>query len=82
MTISGYIHAAMASARYKLLYKKTVFGEIPGFRGVWANEHTLEGCRETLQEVLEEWIVLKLRDRDPLPRVRGRTLTIPAPSRA
>jgi len=38
---------------------------------VWATGDTLETCRETLQEVLEEWLVLKLRDRDPLPIVAG-----------
>jgi hypothetical protein len=29
--------------------------------GVWANESTLDACREVLQEVLEEWLVLKIR---------------------
>jgi predicted RNase H-like HicB family nuclease len=35
--------------------------------GVWANEDSLDRCREVLQEVLEEWLLLKLRDRDPIP---------------
>ncbi|WP_353733695.1 hypothetical protein [Syntrophothermus sp.] len=39
--------------------------------GVWAKETSLEKCREVLQEVLEEWLVLKLRDRDPLPQLGG-----------
>jgi hypothetical protein len=39
--------------------------------GVWANEHTLEECREVLQEGLEEWLLLKLRDKDPLPLIGG-----------
>ncbi len=40
--------------------------------GVWANENSLEECREVLQEVLEEWLILKLRDHDPLPPlIRG-----------
>lgn len=39
----------------------------PGGPGVWANEATLDCCRQVLQEVLEEWLLLKLRDRDPIP---------------
>ena len=35
--------------------------------GVWVNEATLDCCRQVLQEVLEEWLLLKLRDRDPIP---------------
>ena len=57
----------MKRARHKLLPDQTCFGEIPGVAGVWANEATLDACREVLQEVLEEWLLLKLRDRDPIP---------------
>jgi predicted RNase H-like HicB family nuclease len=59
----------MAKARYKLLEDGTFFGEIPSLRGVWANAKTLEACREELQEVLEDWIVVKLRDGDDIPRI-------------
>ncbi|MCR4420398.1 MAG: type II toxin-antitoxin system HicB family antitoxin [Clostridia bacterium] len=69
--LSAFVQAAMAEARYKRLEDGSFFGEIPSCRGVWANEDTLEKCREVLQEVLEEWLVLKLRDRDPLPKVGG-----------
>lgn len=82
MTISSYIHAAMTEARYKLLADKTYFGEIPSFQGVWANGKNLEACRETLQEVLEDWLVLKLRDRDSLPAIHGKKLNLPEPARA
>lgn len=82
MTLSSYIHAAMANARYKLLDDGTCFGDIPGFQGLWANEKQLEKCREALQETLEEWIVLKLRDRDSLPPIHGKRLSLPEPARA
>jgi predicted RNase H-like HicB family nuclease len=36
---------------------------------VWANAKTLEVCRQELQEVLEDWLVVKLRDGDPIPRI-------------
>ena len=59
--LTAYISAAMDRARYKIIDDGTYFGEIPSLRGVWANAKTLEGCREELQEVLEDWLVLKLR---------------------
>ena len=76
--LSRYIHEAMKRARYKTLENGTYFGQIPGLAGVWANESALDDCREVLQEVLEEWLVLKIRDHDPIPRV-GR---VSLPSRA
>jgi len=62
-----YISQKLTQARYKILGDGTFFGEIPGLQGVWASEKTLEKCRETLREVLEEWLILKLRDGDKIP---------------
>ena len=67
--LTAYITAAMARARYKMLDDGTYFGEIPGLRGVWANAKQLDACRAELQEVLEDWLVLKLRDGDAIPRI-------------
>jgi predicted RNase H-like HicB family nuclease len=36
----------------------------------------LEDCREELQEVLEEWLIVKLRDHDPLPQIGGIDLNV------
>ena len=82
MSLSGYIAAAMGEGKYRLLEDGSYFGEIPGFKGVWAEGKTLDKCRAELQEVLEEWILLKLRDRDPLPSVKGKSLKIPQPAGA
>ena len=67
--LTRYIREAMRRARFKTLDDGTCFGEIPGLAGVWANEATVEACREVLQEVLEEWLILKIRDHDPIPRL-------------
>jgi len=67
--LTRYIHEAMRRARFKTIDNGTCFGEIPGLAGVWANEPTSRACREVLQEVLEEWLVLKIRDNDPIPRL-------------
>jgi predicted RNase H-like HicB family nuclease len=69
--LTRYIEVAMARARYEILEDGSYYGEIPICPGVWANESTLEACRETLKEVLEEWLVLKLQDGDPLPSIAG-----------
>ncbi len=76
MLLSEYIRAAMRRARYEILSDGTFYGEIPGLQGVYANEPTLEACRETLQEVLEGWIVLGLRMGHYLPEIDGISLNV------
>ena len=71
-----YIQKALRKAEYKLLDNGTWFAEIPGFEGVWANAQTVEECRIELQEVLEEWLVLKIRCRDPIPEIEGAEIRI------
>lgn len=74
--LTDYIRAAMQTAYYEILSDDgTYYGEIPGFQGVWANADTLEACRQELQEVLEEWIVLGLRLGHRLLEVDGIRLT-------
>lgn len=65
--ITQYIQSQLKKADYKILEDGTYFGEIPGLQGVWAGAKTLENCRQELQEVLEEWILIKLADGDPIP---------------
>ena len=62
--MTAYIAEAMARATYKMLEDGSYFGEVAGLQGVWANEKTLEACRAVLQEVLEDWLVLKLRSNE------------------
>jgi predicted RNase H-like HicB family nuclease len=69
--LSEYVQKALTKAQYKLLENGTWFAEIPNFEGVWANASTVEECQHELKEVLEEWLVLKIRDRDPIPEVEG-----------
>lgn len=82
MGLTDYIELAMGRAKYKILKGGQYFGSIPGFRGVWADARSLETCRTELREVLEDWIVLKLRDGDMLPAVGGRRLKLPTPVHA
>ena len=72
--VKKYIHEAMKLARYKILDDGTYYGDIPGFRGVLANADNLEECRDELQEVLEEWLILGLRLGHDLPDANGTRL--------
>mgnify|MGYP001590783362 CR=1 FL=1 len=65
--LSSFIESKLKNASYKILGDGSYFGEIRGIRGVWANAKTLENCREELQEVLEDWIVLKIREGQKVP---------------
>ena len=75
--ITNYVKAAMHHARYEILPSDgSFYGEIPGFDGVYANAASLEACREELEEVLEEWILLRVSRNLSLPIVDGIELTI------
>jgi hypothetical protein len=76
--LTRYISAAMKRARYKTLDDGTCFGQIAGLAGVWANERVQERCKAVLQEVLEEWLILKIRDHDPIPRLGRVSLSLKA----
>jgi len=62
-----FIEKKLKIAKYKLLKDGSYFGEIPGLRGVWANAKSLENCRQKLQGVLEDWLLLKVRDKERVP---------------
>lgn len=65
--ISDFVSKKLKEARYKLLKNRTYFGEIPSIKGIWANAKNLEDCRRELQEVLEDWILLSIRDQRTVP---------------
>ncbi|PIU68557.1 MAG: HicB family protein [Armatimonadetes bacterium CG07_land_8_20_14_0_80_40_9] len=65
----NYIQKALEKAEYKRLGDDTWFAEIKGFQGVWSNGESVEECRRELQEVLEEWLILKIRDDEPIPKI-------------
>ncbi len=75
--LTDYIRAVMRKARYEILPDDgTFYGWIPGFDGVYANADTLERCREELEEILEEWILLRVFKHLALPAVDRIDLTI------
>ena len=67
-----YVDAVMKKrARYELLKdSKQYYGRITGFKGVWAQGKTQKACERNLREVLEEWLVLKIRKQQFVPTVQ------------
>ena len=75
--LTAYIAAALRKAHYELLPDDGGYiGTIQGLDGVWAQAANLEECRDELQEVLEEWIILGLRMGHPIPAIDGIALTV------
>jgi predicted RNase H-like HicB family nuclease len=76
--LTKYIRAAMARATYEILQEdRTYYGEIPGVQGVWANEPTLDACRQELESVLEDWLLFGLHKGLPIPVLDGINLNQP-----
>jgi predicted RNase H-like HicB family nuclease len=69
--LTEYIERAMRHAHYELMENGRYWGEIPALQGVWAEAETLEQCRETLREVLEDWLLIGLRRGHSIPVVDG-----------
>jgi predicted RNase H-like HicB family nuclease len=77
--LTKYIQAAMRRAKYEILEDDgSFYGHAPDLPGAWANADSLEECREELQEVVEEWIMLGIARHDPLPVVDGIDLNVTA----
>jgi predicted RNase H-like HicB family nuclease len=77
MMLVSYLKAALRKAHYEMLPEDGQFyGEIPECRGVYATGDTLEACRDELEEVLEEWVLLRLHRNLPLPVIDDVELTV------
>ena len=75
--LEEYIKSAMRKAKYEILKDDgSFYGEIPGFDGVYANAKTLEGCRDELEEVLEDWLLFRISRNLSIPVVDGIELKI------
>ncbi|MBC8520571.1 MAG: type II toxin-antitoxin system HicB family antitoxin [Methanomicrobia archaeon] len=68
--ITEYVEAAMSKARYEIIEdEEPYYGEVPELEGVWATGKTLEECRKNLAEVIDGWIIVRLRKGLPLPPI-------------
>lgn len=73
--ILEYINAALEHANYEIIEDtEPYYGEVPGLPGVFATGRTLEECRRNLADVIDEWLIIRLRRGLPIPPVAGRTV--------
>ena len=69
--LSDYVEAAMAQAVYDKLDDGTFAGRIPPCQGVVAFGATLRKCEEELRSTLEDWVLVGLKMKHPLPLIAG-----------
>ncbi len=69
--ITEYIDAALNRAKYEIIDddEEPYYGEVPELEGVWATGKTLEGCRHSLAEVIDGWLVVRLKRGLPIPPI-------------
>jgi len=65
--LTEYVEQAMTHAAYDKLEDGTFVGRIPPCKGVVEFGATLRECEETLRSTLEDWILVGLKLRHPLP---------------
>lgn len=73
--ITEYIKAALGQAKYEIINdEEPYYGEVPGLEGVWAAGRTLEECRHNLAEVIDGWLVVRLKRGLIIPSVGGKKI--------
>ena len=76
--LRSYLDAAMRQARYEQLEgDEGVYGEIPGFDGLWASAPTQDACDAALASALEDWVIAGLQLGHELPSIDGVALSTP-----
>ena len=67
-----YIQAALEHAKYEIIEdEEPYYGEVPELQGVWASGKTLEECRKNLEDVVDEWIIIKLQKGLSIPLIEN-----------
>jgi len=73
--LSDYVEQVLALAEYDKLEDGSFGGRIPPCPGVLAFGATLRDCEDALHSTLEDWILVGLKLRHPLPVIAGIDLT-------
>ena len=69
--LSDYVEETLALAEYDKLEDGSFGGRIPPCPGVVAFGATLRDCEAALHSTLEDWILVGLKLRHPLPVISG-----------
>jgi len=68
--ITEYIEAALSKAKYEIIEdEEPYYGEVSELGGVWAAGKTLEECRHNLAEVIDGWLLVRLKGGLPIPPI-------------
>ena len=65
--LTGYVEQALSLAIYDKLKDGTFVGRIPPCKGVVAFGVSLQMCQNELRSTLEDWMLVGLKLRHPLP---------------
>ena len=74
--IRKYLDEALKRACYAELEDGSYCAEVRGLRGVLATGRTLGRCRAVLQEVVEEWILIRVSCGLAVPALGGTGIRI------
>ena len=69
--LSDYVTEALAQAAYEKLEDGSYAGRVPPCAGVVAFGASLRECENELRSTLEDWILVGLQLRHPLPVIQG-----------
>jgi len=69
--LSDYVAEALAGASFEKLEDGSYAGRIPSCAGVIAFGPSLRDCENELRSTLEDWILLGLQLKHPLPVIQG-----------
>jgi predicted RNase H-like HicB family nuclease len=74
--ILKYIERALERATYEPIEHGSFCATVKGLRGVIATGASIEACRQNLAEVVEEWVLVRVANQLPVPRLGGFTVRI------
>jgi predicted RNase H-like HicB family nuclease len=69
--LSDYVADALAQAAYEKLEDGSYAGRVPPCPGVVAFGTSLRECENELRSTLEDWILVGLQLKHPLPVIQG-----------
>jgi predicted RNase H-like HicB family nuclease len=69
--LSDYVDEALAQAVFEKLADRSYAGRIPCCAGVIAFGASLRECENELRSTLEDWILVGLQLKHPLPVIAG-----------
>lgn len=69
--LSDYVAEALAQAAFEKLEDGSYAGRIPSCAGVVAFGTSLRECENELRSTLEDWILVGLQLKHPLPVIEG-----------